>query len=69
MDTLRNLFAIEIKLFKEKSKINEIITEVHFLTLLHPNPNPFRQWKTEKLEIESSIKKVFQGSNQITSII
>ena len=47
MDTLRNLFALEIQLLKEKrSKIKEIITDVHFLTLLHPNPNPFRHWKT-----------------------
>ena len=38
MDTLRNLFALEIQLLKEKSKVNEIITDVHFLTLLHPNP-------------------------------
>jgi len=42
---LRHLFAIEIQLLKEKSKINEIITDVYFLTLLHPNPNPFRHWK------------------------
>lgn len=39
MDTLRNLFALEIQLLKEKSKVNEIITDVHFLTLLHPNPS------------------------------
>ena len=38
MDTLRNLFALEIQLLKEKSKVNEIITDVHVLTLLHPNP-------------------------------
>ena len=37
MDTLRNLFALEI-LLKEKSKVNEIITDVHVLTLLHPYP-------------------------------
>ena len=46
MDTLRNLYALEIQLLKEKSKIYEIITDVYFLTLLHSNPNPFRQWKT-----------------------
>ena len=38
MDTLRNLFALEIQLLKEKSKVNEIITDVHFVTLLHHNP-------------------------------
>ena len=46
MDTLRNLYALEIQLLKEKSKIYEIIADVYFLTLLHSNPNPFRQWKT-----------------------